>query len=54
MKALKSDLAKSLLNQPISAKQLAEWLVLREEVVITVHHDGKDVKVVPVIVPKAG
>ncbi len=53
MKALKSDLAKSLLNQPVSAKQLAEWLVLRKDIVIEISHDGKDVKVVPTIVPKA-
>jgi hypothetical protein len=57
MKALKSDLAKSLLANEVSAKALQGWLVHRLPSEISITHRVDDVvtvtKVVPIIVPKA-
>ena len=58
MKALKSDLAKRLLANKVSARALQDWLIHRLPASeISVTHKLDDIvivtKVVPVVVPKA-
>ena len=61
MKALKSELAKSLLADPVAAKKLQEWLVTGRnpatEISFTYSYKRHEVevkRVTPMIVPKAG
>jgi hypothetical protein len=61
MKALKSDVAKSLLADPLARKKLREYMDQREPgavrkdsfVIEIVDKDGRRIKVRPEIVPKA-